>query len=357
MPFHLQPLPLPSSVNVETAAVLRQLAKAHRALAELKGAAQTIPNESILIDTLSLQEAKDSSEIENIITTEDQLFQGDSYSGTYPTVAAKEVHRYALALKIGFQRVRGQQFLRLEDVLEIQAVIEESRSGLRRMPGTVLKNSHSGEVIYEPPQDPHEIESLMSNFLAYFHSDEPDTPDPLVRMALLHYQFESIHPFYDGNGRTGRILNLLHLVLHGLLDLPVLYLSRYIVRNKSAYYTGLQLVRDEQAWEAWILYMLTAVEVTAIETLTMVKGIRELMQTTKHRLRSELPKIYSQDLLNNLFRHPYTKIDFIERDLSVSRPTATKYLNDLEKLRIVRKVKLGRTNYYVNEPLFSLLKT
>jgi len=336
--------------------VLRQLAKAHRALAELKGAAQTIPNESILIDTLSLQEAKDSSEIENIITTEDHVFQGDAYSEVYPTIAAKEVHRYALAFKFGFQKLRAQQFLRLDDVLEIQAVLVQSRSGLRRLPGTVLKSSQSGEVIYQPPQDPQEIESLMSNFLAFFHSNESDTPDPLVRMALLHYQFESIHPFYDGNGRTGRILNLLHLVLHGLLDLPVLYLSRYIVRNKSAYYDGLQRVRDEQAWEAWILYMLTAVEVTAIDTLAMVKGIRELMQTTKHRLRSELPKIYSQDLLNNLFQHPYTKIEFIERDVSVSRPTATKYLQDLERLGIVRKVKLGRTNYYINEPLFGLLK-
>lgn len=336
MPFRLPPLPLPSDVDVETPAVLRQLAKTHRALAELKGAALTIPNESILIDTLSLQEAKDSSEIENIITTEDQLFQGDVAANIYPSVAAKEVHRYALALKVGFRKLREQQFLRLDDILDIQAAL-------------------TGNVIYEPRQDPREIEVLMANFLEYFHTDATEAPDPLVRMALLHYQFESIHPFYDGNGRTGRILNLLHLVLHGLLDLPVLYLSRYIVRNKGAYYNGLQRVRDEQSWEAWILYMLTAAEVTAIETLQMVKDIRDLMQTTKHRMRNELPKIYSQELLNNLFRHPYTRIDFIERDLAVSRPTATKYLNDLERAGFVRKVKLGRTNYYVNDPLFRLL--
>ncbi len=357
MSFRLPPLPLPPDNDVETPAVLRQLARTHRALAELKGAALTIPNESILIDTLSLQEAKDSSEIENIITTEDHLFQGDAAANIYPSTAAKEVHRYALALKVGFRKLREQQFLRLDDIVNIQATLEESRSGLRRLPGTVLKNSQTGAVIYEPPQDPHEIEVLMSNFLEYFHAEAAEAPDPLVRMALLHYQFESIHPFYDGNGRTGRILNLLHLVLHGLLDLPVLYLSRYIVRNKAAYYSGLQSVRDEQSWEAWILYMLTAAEVTAIETLAMVKDIRDLMQTVKHRMRDELPKIYSQELLNNLFRHPYTRIDFIERDLAVSRPTATKYLNDLERAGFVRKVKIGRTNYYINDLLFSLLKT
>lgn len=355
MPFRLSPLPLPTEVDVETPAVLRQLAKSHRALAELKGAAQTIPNESILIDTLTLQEAKDSSEIENIITTADQLFQGDVGANIYPSLAAKEVHRYAHALKIGFRKLREQHYLRLDDILDIQAALEESRSGLRRLPGTVLKNAQTGDVVYEPPQDPREIESLMSNFLDYFHADALEAPDPLVRMALLHYQFESIHPFYDGNGRTGRILNLIHLVLHDLLDLPVLYLSRYIVRNKGAYYNGLQQVREEQRWEEWILYMITGVEVTAVETLRMVKDIRVLMQQTKHRMRSSLPKIYSQDLLNHLFRHPYTKIDFIEREFSVSRPTATKYLNDLESVGVVRKVKIGRTNFYVNDSLFTLL--
>lgn len=355
MPNHLNPLPVPSSIELETPAVLRLAARAHRALAELKGAAATIPNEAILIDTLALQEAKDSSEIEDIITTEDQLFQGDVISGQFPGAAAKEVHHYAAALKIGLARVREKRFLRLNDVLEIQAALEQNRAGLRKLPGTVLKNQNTGEVVYQPPQDPAEIKRLMANFLEYFHRDEPGDPDPLVRMAVLHYQFESIHPFYDGNGRTGRILNLLHLVMHGLLDLPVLYLSRYIVRHKPDYYRGLQAVRENDAWEAWVLYMLSAVEETSRETLTKVRGIRELMQTTKQRLRSDLPKLYSQDLLNNLFRHPYTKIEFIERDLGVSRPTATKYLGALEAAGLVRKTKRGRTNFYINEPLFELL--
>ena len=353
MGFRLDPLPV--SVELETTVVLRQAARSHRALAELKGAAASIPNETILIDTLALQEAKDSSAIENIITTEDDLFQGDVISGQFPSPAAKEVYNYTAALKIGLQRVRQQGFLRLDDVLAIQAALEGNRAGLRKLPGTVLKNEQTGEVIYEPPQDPAAVERLLGNFLEHFHRDEPSDPDPLVQMAVLHYQFESIHPFYDGNGRTGRILNLLHLVLHGLLDLPVLYLSRYIVRNKTDYYRGLQTVRDAGEWEAWLLYLLRAVEQTSRETLTKVRGIRKLMQETKLRLRRDLPKIYSQDLLNNLFRHPYTKIEFIERDFGVSRPTATKYLVALTKAGFVRKTKLGRTNFYINQPLFALL--
>lgn len=349
-------LPLPASAALETSEVLRQLARSHRQLAELKGVAGTIPNETILIDTLSLQEAKDSSEIENIVTTEDELFRGDMAAAQFPSLAAKEVHRYAAALKLGFERIRAQRFLRLDDVLAIQSTLLESRVGLRTMPGTVLRNQDNGAVVYTPPQEGDEIVRLMGNLLEYFHADEASSPlDPLVRMAVLHHQFESIHPFYDGNGRTGRILNLLHLVLHGLLDLPVLYLSRYIVRHKADYYRHLQTVRDTGEWAAWVLYILRAVEDTSRRTITQIHGIKELMQTTKHRVRSELPKLYSQDLVNNLFRHPYTKIEFVERDLGVSRQTATKYLSDLIAAGFVKKMKLGRTNFYVNEPLFKLL--
>jgi Fic family protein len=344
---------------LETPDVLRQLARSHRQLAELKGVVGTIPNESILIDTLALQEAKDSSEIENIVTTDDELFQGDATTAQFSSLAAKEVHSYAAALKLGFNRVREQRFLRLDDVLAIQATLLESRSGLRTLPGTVLRNQESGAVVYTPPQEGDEIVRLMGNFLEHFHldEDEPSGLDPLVRMAVLHHQFESIHPFYDGNGRTGRILNLLHLVLHGLLDLPVLYLSRYIMRNKADYYHHLQTVRDTGEWAAWVLYILKAVEETSRQTIAQVHGIRDLMQSTKHRMRSELPRIYSQDLLNNLFRHPYTKIEFIERDLGVSRPTAVRYLELITKANFVKKVKLGRTNFYINEPLFKLLSS
>ena len=359
-PSSLRPLPVPDFVDLETPAVLRKLVRAHRALAELKGAVSGIPNESILIDTLALQEAKDSSAIENIITTEDDLFQGDQRSGDFPTLAAKEVYRYAVALRIGFERVRTNGFLRMDDILEIQRALVENRAEFRRLPGTVLRNQQTGEVVYEPPQHPEDVERLMSNFLDYFHLADsaeaavPPIPDPLVRMAVLHYQFESIHPFHDGNGRTGRIMNLLHLVLHGQLDIPVLYLSRFIIRHKADYYKGLQGVRESGNWESWILYMLRAVEETGVGTLEKVRGIQVLMQETKQRLRKELPKLYSQDLLNNLFRHPYTKISFLQRDLDVSRLTATRYLEKLVDAGFLEKHRHGRTNYYINTPLVEL---
>ena len=341
--------------NVESVAVLRQATLSHRFLAELKGAAGTIPNETILIDTLGLQEAKDSSAIENIVTTQDDLFQSDFAASSFPSAAAKEVHHYANALRIGWTRLRAQKFLRLSDVLAIQAAVVGNDAGLRKQPGTKLKNDLTGQVIYEPPQDPREIEQLVANFLEYFNQPGLDSLDPLTRMAILHYQFESIHPFYDGNGRTGRILNLLYLVQHGLLDLPVLDLSRHIVRSKAEYYRGLQSVREQASWESWILYILRGVEETSRDTLSKVEKIRQLMQSVKQRMRSELSSIYSQDLLNNLFHHPYSKIEFVERDLGKSRPTATKYLEMLKAAGFVRKVRSGKTHYYINDALVDIL--
>ncbi len=351
----MSPLPLPASVELEAPVILRQLARSHRFLAELKGSVGTIPNELILIDTLALQEAKASSQVENIITTDDELYRADRTANEYPSAAAKEVLNYGAALKEGFRRLQQQRVLRLEDILAIQATLEGNDAGLRKVPGTTLKNDQTGEVVYEPPQSAVEVERLMDNFVVYLNRDELGDPDALIRMAVLHHQFESIHPFYDGNGRTGRILNLLHLVLHGLLDLPVLYLSRYILRDKAEYYRGLQAVREIGAWEPWVLYMLRGVEETARETLALVEKIRALMAETKQRMRRELPKLYSQDLLNNLFRHPYTKIEFVERDLSVGRLTAVKYLNALQKAGFVKKIKVSRTNFYLNEKLLRLL--
>jgi len=350
----MQPLPLPASINLETTAILKKLSGAHRYLAELKGVSASIPNERILISTLTLQEAKDSSEIENIITTHDEIFKNTLFENLIKSPAAKEVSRYATALQSGFAQVRNQDILRLGDILEIQQEIEQNRAGLRKLPGTQLLNEVTGDIVYTPPQDPGEVEFLMGNLVAYINDDSLSDIDPLIKMAVIHHQFESIHPFYDGNGRTGRLINILYLVLKGLLDLPILYLSRYITQNKSDYYRLLQEVREHKTWEPWILFMLDGVEQTSKQTISLIKNIQTIMQEYKHGIRGQLPKIYSQDLINNLFSHPYTKIEFVQNDLSVSRITATKYLEQLVVAGFLRKMKIGRSNFYVNDPLLKL---
>jgi len=345
---------LPLDFDLETKAIMKKTATARSALAEMKGAALSIPNESILISTLSLQEAKDSSAIENIITTHDDLFQSDYLKKQFKTIASKEVHNYAEALRWGFQTVKQQGFLSINHILEIQAAIEENRAGFRKVPGTELKYEQTGEVVYTPPQTHDEVVAHMNNLAQFMNVNELSEWDPLVKMAIIHHQFESIHPFYDGNGRTGRIINILYLVKEGMLNLPILYLSRYINQNKSDYYRLLQKVRTENAWEEWVLYILEGVEQTSLQTIKIIEGIKNLMLKHKKKIR-ENTKFYSQDLINNLFKHPYTKIDFIMTDLDVSRLTATRYLDELDQIGIVQKVKLGRDNYYINTDLYNLL--
>ncbi len=344
----------PPPAEVETKAVLKRCASAGRVLAELKGASLSIPNQEILINTLSLQEAKDSSAIENIVTTHDDIFKGDVFPESTNSLAAKEVQNYVQALKTGFSLVRESGLITLRTIASIQEVLEKNRAGFRRLPGTELRNDATGETVYTPPQHPDTILSLMATLEKCINSPEYDNFDPLVRMALVHHQFESIHPFYDGNGRTGRILNVLFLVKAGLLDIPVLYLSRYFIRDKARYYRELQTVRSEGDWEAWILFILEAVEETARITLSRVDSIQKCFVDYKRRIRDSFPKLYSQDLVNNLFNHPYTKIEFIEDDLGVSRLTATKYL-DLLSGQFLIKRKVGRTNYYVNRDLLTIL--
>lgn len=350
----LPTLPLPEIAQWETRAVLKQAALAHRYLAELKGVAATIPNEEILISTLTLQEARHSSEIENIITTQDDLYRAVVADEASIDPQTKEVQDYATALRAGFRSVRQSRLLRLNDILAIQETLEKNRAGLRKLPGTALKNQATGEVVYEPPQSAPDIVDLMENLVAYLNDDELCDADPLVKMAIIHHQFESIHPFYDGNGRTGRIINMLYLVAKDLLDLPVLYLSHYLIQTKSRYYQELQAVRDTGDWEPWLLYMLEGVSRTARETIELIGQIRDLMQHTKHRMREECPKIYRQELLNNLFNHPYTKIEFVVEDLGVSRITATKYLDELVSIGLLEKIKVGRSNFYINAALMAL---
>jgi len=334
---------------------MRALAAANRALAELKGRAATIPNQGILIDTLALQEAKASSEIENIVTTQDELFQLGLFPDALESGAAKEVARYRDALKLGLtQLLDTGGLIRNATLIEMYQFLKARSDGLRSTPGTALMNDRTGEVIYVPPQDRNEIITAMSSLEAFINDDEICQLDPLIKMALIHHQFESIHPFADGNGRIGRILNVLYLTRTGLLDIPILYLSRHINQQKAEYYRLLQSVRAEGDWEAWVLYMLEAVEKTSRTTLALVEGIRKQMADVKQRLRTQLPKLYSQDLLNNLFRHPYTRIQFVRDDLSVTRQTAADYLEQLVEKGFLEKHKSGRSNYYINTALVTL---
>lgn len=354
-------LPLP--YDLETKTVLRQANKANRKLAELKGVAQTIPNERILISSLTLQEAKDSSAVENIVTTQDDLYRaGLNANFTLIGAATKEVLFYREAINEGFKLVRNKNILALNDIKRIQEVLEQNSAGFRTTPGTQLKQSSDGAVIYTPPQDGQRIVELMSNLEQFINDDELCPIDPLVKMAIIHHQFESIHPFYDGNGRTGRIVNILYLVTSGLLDLPILYLSRYITHNKAEYYERIQAIRnatgDNSAqWEAWILYMLRGVEQTAEETIALVKNIGKLMTEYKNIIRPAFGGKYSHELLNGLFYHPYTKIGHLESNMQVSRQTAAKYLDRLASLGLLQKERMGKENYYINTKLMELFLT
>jgi len=344
---------LPLEQDVETIKVLKSLPAAHASLAELKGIASTIPNQHILINTLGLQEAKDSSAIENIITTHDDLYKSELNLDSN-RLNSKEVQNYISALKKGFEITSKQGIITNKIILKIQEELEQNNAGFRKLPGTTLKNATTGEVIYTPPQHADEIVKLMDNLEQFINNTEMGQYDPLIRMAIIHYQFESIHPFYDGNGRTGRIINILYLIRENLQNLPILYLSSYIIKHKADYYRLLQEVRDENNWEEWLLFMIKGVEETSKETIRLIIEIRDLMAHFKKVLRDNY-KFYSQDLLNNLFKHPYTKIEFLVNDLNVSRITAANYLNKLAEDGLLQKEKLGTGNYYVNKPLYELL--
>jgi len=348
----------PPSQIAHSEALTGQLIMAHRRLAELKGVAPLLPNQDLLLNTLTLQEAKDSSALENIITSHDELFKQQLDIPQFNNAAAKEVGRYSEALKLGYERIKSKGHLTLEDLVAIQAVlvIGEPGPGIRTRPGTIVGNRATGEVIYTPPQDYDQIVELLERLLIFFNEAADEGFDALVRMSLMHYQFEKIHPFYDGNGRTGRILNLLYLVQHGLLDLPILYLSRYIVRGKSAYLAHFRVEQADDNWEAWLKYILHGVELTSTETIETIHKLRDLMADYQERIKTQLPKLYSLDLLNTLFKHPYTKIDFVIRDMGVSRPTAASYLDALANSGFLEKQKLWRSSYYINTPLFALLQ-
>jgi Fic family protein len=351
----LKKLP-PERGEIETIKILRQVNRATAALAELKGIAKTIPNQTILINAIVLQEAKDSSEIENIITTQDELYRALSINKINISLATKEVVNYRRALFHGYDLIQKQDFLRINDIISIQQSLVENSSGIRNIPGTILKNDKTGEIVYTPPQDKKDIDDLLSNFIKYFNHDETDI-EPLINLAVLHYQFESIHPFYDGNGRTGRILNILFLIINKLIEIPILYLSSYIVSNKTDYYRLLNHINKTGEWEEWIIFMMRAVEITSIETINKITSIKELLEQTIEGVQKHAPKVYRKEFVELLFEQPYSKIEFVVKRLNVERKAASRYLKELESIGILESRIVGRETLYLNKRLIEVLKS
>lgn len=350
----LEKLP-PGRDKIETLSILRQLSKSVNALGELKGIAKTIPNQAMLINAVVIQEAKDSSEIENIITTQDELYRALATTGKQPH-QVKEVINYRKAIFTGFDIIKSQGFLRISDIETIQKTIVENNAGIRSMPGTVLKSDKTGEVVYTPPQEKSEILDLLSNFLEHFNLNQEEELHPLINLSVLHYQFESIHPFYDGNGRTGRILNILYLIINEFLDIPILYLSSYINKNKSEYYRLLNNVNNTNEWEEYILYILAGIEETSIKTIDKINNINELLDKSIDKAKEKASKIYRKELIELLFEQPYSKIEFVVNRLKVERKAASRYLKKLEEIGILKSEKIGRETIYINKELIEILK-
>lgn len=353
--FNNLPLLPPKQSLVETISILKQESKSAVALAELKGLTKTLPNPNILINAVILKEAQASSGIENVITTQDKLYQALYAKSAKPDIATKEVLRYRESLLKGTLLIKEKGFLNTNGIISIQKELEENNAGLRRLPGTALVNDLTNEVIYTPPDNFDAISALMKNLEAYINNDEDDV-SPLIKLAIQHYQFESIHPFYDGNGRTGRIINVLYLILKGLLNEPVLYLSSYIIQNKGDYYRLLQEVRTKDNWEDWILYMLKGIEQTALSAIEQINKINHLFTETQKLVQEKLPRIYSKDLIEQLFIHPYCKIEFLVNNLGIERKTASRYLSSLEELGVLKSQQKGKEVIYINTKLYNLLQ-
>ncbi len=353
-PYNDLPL-LPPKAEIETNSVLKKLVNASQNLAELKGYVELLPNKGIILNSITLQEAKDSSEIENIVTTHDQLFKAISASKAVIDPAVKEVLNYRDALYKGLALVRKHNLLTTNTIVAIQGELEQNKAGIRKLPGTKPANDRTGEVMYTPPENEKAIRDLLTNLETYINTDD-DNVHPLIKLAIIHYQFESIHPFYDGNGRTGRIINVLYMVMKNMLTEPILYLSRYITENKAEYYTLLRKVTIDNAWEEWICFMLTAIEKTSGYTLALCKEIMALMEEVRKTLQGKRPKIYSHELLEVLFNNVYTRTHHLTSKKIASRNVAGKYLKELESLGVLKSEKVGRDVFYVNVGLFELFK-
>lgn len=353
-PYNDLPL-LPPETELENSKVLKAAIDANKALAELKGMAKTIPNQAILVNTLPLQEARSSSEIENILTTNDQLFEALASKAKESDPQTKEVLRYKEALWEGYNRLKENNLLMTNLFVEIFQKIKETTAGIRNTPGTKITTS-AGEVIYTPPEGEKVIREKLFNLESYIHNDV-DKTDPLIKLAVIHYQFEAIHPFSDGNGRTGRIINILYLIQQKLLELPVIYLSRYIIESKDAYYQLLKSVTEKLEWIPWILYILNGIIITAETTVNKILEIKDLLDRTLADMKRKLPgKVYSKELIELLFTQPYCKVEFVVNADIAKRQTAAEYLKEIENTGMLKSKKVGKEVLYLNLPLFELLK-
>ncbi len=350
-PYNALP-PIPPADVLETIPVLRKCVSASRALAGLKEAARLIPNQDVLINSIPLREARDSSAIENIVTTNDTLFKFANINPDKADDATKEALRYRTALMQGFRDVQAKPLGTRTAVLVCRA-IKNVDLDIRQVPGTALAHHPSGKIVYTPPEGQALLRQKLSELEQFLHSR--DEIDPIIRMAAAHYQFEAIHPFTDGNGRTGRILNTLFLIDQKLLDLPILYLSRYINEHRSEYYDRLLAVTTSNAWEAWLLYMLTAVEETSLWTTAKIRAIRDLMDATVAYVSATSPKIYSRELIEVIFTQPYSRIGNIVEAKLGNRKTASKHLKELVAKGVLQERQEGRENIYINVRFLELL--
>jgi Fic family protein len=350
IPYNDLPL-LPPEAELETKATLKQAIAASRAVADLRGKAQQIPNQRMMIDSIVLQEARMSSEIENIVTTNDELYRAAADMDGLFDSHTKEVLRYRQAIWYGHEQIQKRP-LSINLFVEIVRIIKQIDLDVRKTTGTKLSGPN-GETVYTPPEGDPILREKLSNLEHFIYAQEDI--DPLIKLAVMHYQFEAIHPFADGNGRTGRILNILFLVEQGLLDMPVLFLSHYILENKNDYYDGLRSVTEEGQWEQWILYILKGIEITAKETSAQIDAILGLMEMVKTVIREKAEKVYSKELLEMIFMHPYCKIKFLEQGGIAKRQTASTYLQTLAEIGVLRSEKIGRENYYINDALLRIL--
>jgi Fic family protein len=354
LPYNNLPL-LPPKGEIETKEVLKKAITANKALAKLVGSGKQLPNQSILLNSIVLHEAKLSSEIENIITTNDELYQAFASDKKISDPNTKEVLHYQEALWQGFQTVKKRGLITTNLMVSICNIIKETDAGIRKTTGTKIANHKTGEVIYTPPEGEDVIKKLLNNLERYVNLND-DGVDPLIKMAVMHYQFEAIHPFTDGNGRTGRILNILYLVKNNLLENPILYLSKYIMDHKPKYYTGLRNVTDKNDWKDWILYVLDGVEQTALYTQNKIDAIIDLRNKTEQEVKAKLPDMYSKELVEVIFRQPYCKRKFLEDAQLVKKKTAGVYLNELERIGVFKSKKVGKEKLYFNKKLFDILK-